>query len=292
MKGNSYSIKDLENLTSIKAHTIRIWEQRYNLLQPQRSETNIRFYNDDDVKKILNINMLYSSGMKISNIARLTPAEMKEKFTALINENLGANQSRVDDLIKSTLEMNSFQIHQQLNEDFEKNGMQNTFEETIIPLLTRLGELWQLNTISVGHEHFFSNCFREFILAKTNKFQPSTNGKTVLLFLHQNEEHELSLLMYHYFLRERGWGCVYLGQNVPTKDVEQTWHQLKPDWAITSFINYGGEKTFNDALNEVLQIIPINKLIISGANTLKFKEQLPKSVRTIHSSEDFNRLFA
>lgn len=292
MKGNTYSIKDLEHLTGIKAHTIRIWEQRYNLLNPERTETNIRLYNDEDLKKILNINMLYNSGIKISKIAQLSAEEIIAKYKELTQSSNHSESLKTEELINAIIELNSYEIHKQLNSLFEKDGILGMYQDSIIPLLHRLGELWQLNTIAVAHEHFFSNCLREFILAKTNTFKPAKEGTRVLFFLHQYEEHELSLLIYHYLLREKGWNCVYLGQNVPTEDILHAWNHLKPEFAVTSLINFGTKELFIDVLNEITSVIPEKSLILSGLNTIKFKELIPKSIRLIQSKEDFNRIFS
>lgn len=292
MKGSAYSIKDLEHLTGIKAHTIRIWEQRYNLLNPERTDTNIRLYSDDDLKKILNINMLYTSGIKISKIAQLSNEEIIAKYKELTKESGADHPQKIEELINAIIELNSYEIHKQLNVLYNQSGMLGMYEESIIPLLHRLGELWQLNTIAVAHEHFFSNCFREFLLAKTNAFEPAKNGTRVLFFLHQYEEHELSLLIYHYLLRERGWNCVYLGQNVPTEDIFHSWNQLKPEFAVTSLINFGTKELFEDVLNEITDVIPSESLVLSGHNTVKFKELIPESIRLIQSKEDFNRIFS
>ena len=156
-----YSIKDLENFTQIKAHTIRIWEQRYGLLEPKRTDTNIRYYSEDDLKKILNINLLYNSGYKISKIALLSEEEIIEEAKSFILVTETDKQSEIDAITMLILDFNGSAIKKALGVELAKTKLDNMYEDIVIPLLNKIGQLWQVNSINIIHERYFSNIFRE-----------------------------------------------------------------------------------------------------------------------------------
>ncbi len=292
MKRNQYSIKDLENLTSIKAHTIRIWEQRYNLLQPKRTDTNIRYYEDDDLRKILNINLLYSNGFKISKIAKLSENEILSESQKLITEKSQVNDEMVDLLLMSIIELDENKTYGMLLYAFEEKSIEELYTDIIIPLLHKIGELWQLNTISIGHEHFFSNLLRAFFLAKTSelKIEKKVNKK-VMMFLRPGEEHELSLLLYNFIFKREGWQVIYLGSNVPYKDLKLTYDQMNPDLILTSFIARTSKGDFQKILTKVLDNVPKEKMILSGYTSVMYKDLIPKEVSIIENQEDFENIF-
>ena len=291
MKNRKYSIKDLENLTNIKAHTIRVWEQRYGLLQPKRTSTNIRFYQDEDLKKLLNINLLYASGYKISKIAKLSESEiLEESKAALYNNNTGKN-SEVDALVLAIIELDSGAIVSSLEANFKKNGMGKMYSMLVVPLLNRVGELWQLNTISVGHEHFFSNLLREFILTKTYTLkQPKKSKGKVLLFLHSHEEHELGLLICNFLFKDANWETCYLGQNVPLEGLGITYDLFNPDLVITNIIKHLNEEEFDTILKSVVSIVSSEKLIIGGNTALLYKGNVTEKIRFLESFQDIKKL--
>lgn len=292
MRKSQYSIKDLENLTSIKAHTIRIWEQRYDLLSPKRTDTNIRYYEDQDLKKLLNINLLYSNGLKISKIASLTDEEIIEESKKLIRKFSNEENSLVELIIMATIDLDTHKVYDILEESFKGKDIEDFYADTIIPLLHRIGSLWQLNSISVGHEHFFSNILREFILSKTAELPiPDKNSKKALLFLHEGEEHEISLFIYHYVLKRDGWNVIYLGARVPENDLEITYNQFKPDIVVTSFIATLSKEDFSKIVQKITSIVPEKDCIFSGYICNMYREEIPDKVRIIESREDLNRYF-
>lgn len=292
MRKSQYSIKDLENLTSIKAHTIRIWEQRYDLLSPKRTDTNIRYYEDQDLKKLLNINLLYSNGLKISKIASLTDEEIIEESKKLIRKFSNEENSLVELIIMATIDLDTHKVYDILEESFKGKDIEDFYADTIIPLLHRIGSLWQLNSISVGHEHFFSNILREFILSKTAELPiPDKNSKKALLFLHEGEEHEISLFIYHYVLKRDGWNVIYLGARVPENDLEITYNQFKPNIVVTSFIATLSKEDFSKIVQKITSIVPEKDCIFSGYICNMYREEIPDKVRIIESREDLNRYF-
>lgn len=294
MKKSQYSIKDLENLTDIKAHTIRIWEQRYGLLSPKRTETNIRYYEDQDLKKLLNVNLLYTKGFKISKIAALSDEEILEKSKEIIQKERKWDDDEVDVLLMSIIELNEEKIQEVLHRLYKEHGIEHLFSRTIIPLLTKMGELWQLNSLSVGHEHFFSNIYRGFVVSRTNALEVTDkkkHGKKILMFLPPNEEHELSLLIYQYMFKREGWHVYYLGISVPYEDLKISYDQIKPDLSLTSLIAKTSANDFGTVIKEITKVIPEKELILSGGMTATYRDQVPKGVRVIESERDLKQLF-
>ena len=289
--GNRYLIKDLENLTGIKAHTIRIWEQRYTLLSPKRGSSNIRYYSEEDLKKILNVNILYLNGFKISKIAKFTDEDLISKTLEIVNNSEDSSNQDQQEIIEAVLAMDANKIIHVLEKVFQTKGIISMYTSTITPVLQRIGRLWQLNTLNISHEHLLSNTLREFVLSKTNAIQRALNGKKVMLFLPEEEEHELPLLFYQYLLKDKGWECIYLGQKTPLSDFENSFNQVNPHIVITSMIRSTSSKHFSFILRKLLDIVPQEKLCLSGSNTVTYFETIPKKVQTIHSLSDFVRIF-
>jgi MerR family transcriptional regulator, light-induced transcriptional regulator len=279
MGGLRYSIKDLENFTQIKAHTIRIWEQRYGLLTPKRTTTNIRYYSEDDLKKILNINLLYNSGLKISKIALLTEEQIVEEAKSRILITEADKQSEIDALTLLILDFKGDEIKASLERELKANGLGNLYELLIIPLLHKIGQLWQVNSINVIHEHYFSTIFREFIISKIDAIDsPRDPLKTAMLFLHDNEEHEFSILLYHYFLKERGYLCHNFGQKVPMKEVEMAFSQIKPQIVITTFTAKISEKNFSKAEKILMKLSKKSQVVVSGSQLNHINHKLSKDL--------------
>lgn len=287
-----YSIKDLENLTGIKAHTIRIWEKRYQILEPKRSDTNIRYYDDNDLKKILNINLLYKAGYKISKIATLEDADIKSKANNLLQNKNASDSKEINALIQNIIKLDTTEIEKILEEEYKEKGILRLYIETITPLLIRIGELWQLNTLNISHEHLFSNTLRKFIIVKTSEVKAEKQlNKSVLIFLTSGEFHEIPILFYNYFLKSFGWNSIYLGANVPTEDLRLAIIQKNPDLVFTSMIiNVTGEK-FHRKLDAILEIIPEKKLCLSTTKPIKNKDELYPQMNSMNNYNDFVKLF-
>ncbi|MDC0099094.1 MerR family transcriptional regulator [Crocinitomicaceae bacterium] len=287
-----YSIKDLENLTGIKAHTLRIWEKRYQILEPKRTETNIRYYNNDDLKKILNINLLNKGGFKISKIASLKDDEIKTKANNLLKDKNSSESKEINALTQSIIKLDTSEIEKILEKEYQEKGILRLYKETITPLLIRMGELWQLSTLNISHEHLFSNTLRKFIIVKTDEVKAEKQlNKSVLIFLTKGEHHEIPILFYNYFLKSFGWDSIYLGANVPTEDLRLAIIQKNPDLVFTSMIiNVTGDR-FHRNLDSILEIIPEKKLCLSTTKPIKNKDELYPRLNSINSYDDFVKLF-
>lgn len=214
----NFSIKNLEHLSGIKAHTIRIWEKRYNLFEPERTETNIRLYNLDSLQKLLNVSMLYKNGFKISKIAKMEADEIKYKVHSI------TLQKSPYDWSLGLFKLSMINFDQRLftntfDELMEKMSFGEIFQSIFTPLMIELGVLWQTNSISPSHEHFITSLIKQKIHSlceKLQESQPIHKDKTYVLYLPDNEIHELGLLYLNYEILNRGYKTIFLGQSVPT----------------------------------------------------------------------------
>ncbi len=218
----TFSIRDLENLSGIKAHTIRIWEKRYSLFSPERSSTNIRNYSLKSLQKLLNITLLYNHGYKISKIAELSEVEIPEKVKEVIAKNTVKNHA-INSFKIAMINFDNAQFATTYNKLLENNTFKDLFYDVFIPLLNELGILWQTNTISPSHEHFITNLIKQKIIIHTEKLQndePTRTDKTFVLFLPDNEIHDIGLLYLNYELNLKGYKTIYLGQTIPVDSLK------------------------------------------------------------------------
>ncbi len=214
---NKFSIKDLENFSGIKAHTIRVWEKRYELFEPARTQTNIRFYTLDDLQKILNVSYLNNLGHKISAIASLSNKDI-EKKVRLSSKNTSSNQQAVQRLKVAMINFDQHRFQEVYDESIKKSDFLNVFKEIFIPFLIELGTLWHSKTINIAHEHFISYLMRQKLLVELEhvQFQTKINDdRTFILFLPDNEMHDLGLLFLNYDFLSKGLKTIYLGPSVP-----------------------------------------------------------------------------
>ena len=217
----TFSIKDLENLSGIKAHTIRIWEKRYNLLEPNRTDTNIREYSLDSLKKLLNISFLYNSGLKISKIAALD----EDEIINLIEEyTVKDKDAHTIQLLKTAMFEFNYPLFQKTIQEFEKtNDFRTLFFDIFIPLLTELGTLWHTGTIDPAHEHFISELIKQKIIVNIDSLKKESfddTKPTFCLYLPHHEMHEIGLLYCHYEVLKAGFNTVYLGPNIPLENLK------------------------------------------------------------------------
>jgi len=275
---NSFTIKDIENITGIKAHTIRVWEQRYNFLKPQRSDTNIRHYSNNELITVLNIALLNKNGFKISHIDKMSEADVKAKIFALTQAQ--AQQERtVNELIEHMIDLDVDKVEKILDNFISSKGIERTITQIIFPFLERIGILWLTNRINPAQEHLVTNIIRQkLILGIDGVKSPIQTNKSVLLFLPEGEHHELGLLFIYYLLKSRGIRVYYIGANAPLKDVEYL-TQYKPPTFIYSHLtavahNFNFERFL---FNAGVQLKNFN-VIISGLLTQNYKKKVPANI--------------
>lgn len=275
---SAFTIKDLENLSGIKAHTIRMWEQRYNFLKPQRSCTNIRYYSNEELKTILNIALLNKYGFKISHIDKMDQDEICQKILSLGDE--GAIQECVvNELVRSMVELQIQKFELTLTKYIKKNGIERAVKEIIFPFLEKIGILWQTGHIMPAQEHFVSNIIRQKLIVAIDAVGCCPKPKSCILFLPEGEYHELGLLFLYYLLKSRGLGVLYLGANVPVKDVESIIASIKPKMAFIHLTSTSPSFNFEKLLHTLQQKAAGINTIISGYPTRHYSKAVPPAVQ-------------
>lgn len=286
---NSFTIKDIENLSGIKAHTIRIWEQRYSFLKPQRTETNIRYYSSEEVRIILNIALLNKYGYKISHINKMNEGEMKEKILSLSGAQ--AQQERiVNDLIQQMIVLDMDEFERILDNYVLSRGIEKTIIQIIFPFLEKIGILWLTNHINPAQEHLVTNIIRQkLIVGIEGVSTPLKVNKSVLLFLPAGEYHEVGLLFLYYLLKSRGATVIYLGANVPMDDVEFVTSLKKPDYIYSHLSTVGNNFNFEKFLTQLNNRFKDRQIVISGQLTHVYEKKIPAHFKFIKSfSEVFD----
>jgi len=287
----SFSIRDMENLSGIKAHTIRIWEKRYALFAPERTATNIRTYSLKSLQKLLNIVLLYHNGYKISKIAKIPESEIP----VLVREIVAKNSEKTHAINAFKLSMINFDqtlFFNTYNSLLAERSFREIFTEVFIPLLNELGLLWQTDTISPSHEHFITNLIKQKIYINTEKLQiieATKKDKIFVLFLPENEIHELGLLYLNYEINLKGYKSIYLGQTMPVENLVD----IIKYYENVHFVSYFTVSPTKDELEKYIHnfegevnTIGNSKLWILGHQIQHLKEEsLPGSIRTFNSIE-------
>ena len=282
-----YSIKELENLSGIKAHTIRIWEKRYGILKPDRTDTNIRFYSDKELKRLLNIVILNRFGIKISHIAKLTNPQMIEKVVDISADSSSAASS-IENLVIAMVEMDEFKFDRIMSRYIMNEGFENAIIKIIFPFFEQIGLLWQTGSINPAHEHFVSNLFRQKLMVAIDsiKVTDNKNAEKVILFLPEGEYHELALLFYNYLIKKSGKLVYYLGSSIPFGDLIETGKMVNPDFlflSLTLLLNKNGVGKYLKNLSEAF---PSQKIFVTGLQIKGNIANLPSNVLKVSSPMD------
>lgn len=262
---SNFSIKDLEHLSGIKAHTIRIWEQRYELIQPKRTDTNIRYYDDNDLKLILNVALLKDNGFKISKIAKMNDGEMQREVMTLTEKNLKYPE-QIHALTIAMVDIDEERFEKIVSSNILKIGFEKTMINIIYPFLSKIGILWQTGSINPGQEHFISNLIRQkLIVAIDSQYvNKSEKSKTFLLYLPEGEMHELSLLFANFIIRARQHQTIYLGQSLPLVDLEYIYEQHKPDYVLSIITSSPGSSYIQEYIKTLGEKLDESQILLSG----------------------------
>ncbi|GGN05382.1 MerR family transcriptional regulator [Dyadobacter beijingensis] len=265
---STYSIRDLERITSTRAHTIRIWEQRYGLLEPERTDTNIRYYNDDHVKKLLNVCTLLNRGMKISHISQLSHAQIGEEIDRIIAGSLQDDQAVeawINRAISAVAAYDAAAFHRLFAEAVGLLGIEKTYQRVLYPLLVRTGLMWTKDAMLPAQEHFLSNLIRQKLFAAIDALPvPAVNDQKWLLFLHEGEDHEIGLLFAYYVLLRAGKQAVYLGTRVPYSDLRSVARDITPTHIYTFFVGNQPENRVPELLERLSADFPHCRICFSG----------------------------
>jgi MerR family transcriptional regulator, light-induced transcriptional regulator len=284
----SYSIKELENLSGIKAHTIRIWEKRYGIIKPARTDTNIRYYCDTELKRLLNIAILNRCGMRISDISKLSDSEMNEKVINVSSDSSNA-ENNIENLTIAMVEMDEHKFDRILSRYIMNEGFESSVINIIFPFFEKIGLLWQTGSINPAHEHFVSNLFRQKLIVAIDNVTVTENKdvKKFILFLPEGEYHELALLFYYYLVKKSGKLVYYLGSSVPYNDVVETSEMVSSDYLFTSLTSSLNKDDVIEYLRNLSQTFPFQKIFVTGLLIKENLTEFPSNILKVSSVKDF-----
>jgi len=283
-----YSIKELEKLSGIKAHTLRIWEKRYNIFNPDRTDTNIRKYTDDELKKLLNIAILNHHGLKISKIAELSEKEMVKHVADLSNEENENLDIYIDQLSISMIEMDEAKFEKLLSNYILRFGFETTIIDIMYPFLQKIGVLWLSGNIRPVQEHFMSNLIRQKIIVAIDGLDATRNqnAESVVLFLPDNELHEIGLLFFHYLIKAMHFKTYYLGQYVPIHDLKLTVDSLKPDILVTSLSHVKKNETAEAFVKKMSKKFSSSTIVLTGQPFYDLTMKMPDNIVIVKSASE------
>lgn len=279
---SNYSIRDLEQLSGIKAHTLRIWEQRYDILKPDRTDTNIRTYDDKDLKLVLNIALLKDHGYKISEISKMEADEMS-KEVMMISDNQLNYPDQIHALTISMLDLDEERFEKIVSTNTLQFGFENMMVNIIYPFLSRIGTLWITGSIGPAQEHFISNLIRQKLIVAIDGQLPSLRqgAKRYLLYLPEGEMHELSLLFGNYIVRSRQNKVIYLGQSLPFNELAFACNIHKPDYIFSVITSVPGQDEIQRYVYRLAKEFPDTKILLTGYQVVGQDIDCPDNVEII-----------
>ncbi len=282
----AYSIKDLESLSGVKAHTLRIWEKRYNIINPSRTDTNIRYYKDEDLQKILNITLLNRKGFKISKIADMANAEIMQKVAELTDVG-ELFEDQIDSMMLSMFELDESKFNIILEHQIAAKGFEEAMNTIVYPLLDKLSVMWLAGSVKGVHENFVSNIIKRKTIIEIDRLlqsQPKTKLRA-LVYLPEQETHELSLLFLQFVLVSKGIKVINLGSNVPLIDVLEGKNIFYPDFIFAIFNDSFSESPLQPYINELGKNTKDTYVLISGFQTVSQQLTLPSNVKILNGIE-------
>ena len=284
---STYSIKDLEQLSGIKAHTLRIWEQRYAIIAPQRSDTNIRAYDDQDLKLVLNIAMLKDNGYKISDISKLSLDDLYSKVVTVTDKQL-SYPDQIQALTLAMLDFNEDRFEQIIGSNIQRFGFENTMIHIIYPFLNRIGVLWVTDTVGPAQEHFIINLIRQKLIVaiEENRRTKRADGEKYLLFLPEGEYHEISLLFANYIISARSNKVIYLGQNLPFNELSLVHERYKPDYIFTVLTSSLSNHDVQPYVNRLAATFPDTQILLTGYQVVGQDIDTPDNAKIINQISD------
>ena len=291
---SSFSIKNLENFSGIKAHTLRIWEKRYNLLEPERTETNIRRYSLDNLKKLLNVTLLYNHGFKISKISCLSNEEISNSVTSIALKS-NSEQIAINAFKLAMINFDCELFNKNYDGILSHHNFEYIFLDVFMPLMKELGILWQTGAISPTHEHFITNLVKQKIHIQTEKVQRTIKKNTgypiFVLFLPENEIHELGIIYLNYLLLSKGLKTILLGQSTQISSLENLYTYGNSFNFMTYFTVEPNKKEimpYLKSFNERLLLNTNSKLIVFGPQQIEIDlNNLPNKIELYRSIKSF-----
>ncbi len=258
-----YSIGDLEKLSGIKAHTIRIWEKRYDLLSPRRTDSNIRYYEDGDLKQLMNVAILKKQGMRISEIAAMSSREVKQEVRKANQKNIGGHP-QIDALTLAMIEFDQNHFDELMDQYIESMGFEKCMVKVIYPLLNKLSILWMTGSILPVQEQFMSLMIRNRIISANNYLPPPTSDITFLLFLPKNENQEISMLFFQHILKSRSKRAINIGSINSLDELKDACDIAKPNFLFTMINQAPEDMTAQAYLKKLSEFIPNGQICVTG----------------------------
>ena len=282
-----YSIHDLDKLSGIKAHTIRVWERRFRIVTPKRTGTNRRRYDDDDLRKIINISVLRRNGFRISDIAKFSNDEIEAKVSFLSKE-VFHHDTQIDALVMAMVSHNEKAVNDILVRSMMNRGLEETMANIVFPFLTRIGIMWQTGSADIVSEHFISNIFRQKIIASIDSLSPvlKPERKRIISFLPENELHEIGLLFFNYLIKKMGHESLYLGQSTPLSALVAANINWKADIIITGLMSGFPGVRNDEYLGTLVKSFPEQKILVFGELAKSATMMNGENVFPIHNVED------
>ncbi len=262
---NKFSIKDIETITGIKSHTIRIWEQRYDFFKTKRTDTNIRYYDDDDLRLLLNVAALNDHGIKISEIAKMSMDEISHRVQEISHQETNY-ASYIKILINQAISFNEKEFKKELANCIKKLGLEQSVLHVIYPFLQNIGVLWQTGTINPAQEHFASSLIKQKLIVAIDSIKaPSVhNKKKFLLFLPDGEFHEIALLFGYYILKSHGHEVLYLGQSLSLNYVKDVFKSYQPDYLFSVLTNATPDDELENTIKKFSSYFANNQVLLAG----------------------------
>ncbi len=292
---NSYSISQISQFSGIKPHTIRMWEQRYNALKPNRSEGNTRYYNNAQLRRLLNIVSLKNSGYKLSELGampdkKLNELVLKEQEKTISDE---TDEYFVLQLIAAGISYDELYFEKVFSHCLLRYGLKGAYSRIIYPMMVRLGLMWTSDRLPPVHEHFISNLVRQKLLTAIDSLPPAKpDGDKWLLFLPENEFHELGLLFAHYLIRRSGQQAIYLGANVPVQLLINAVSETESDHLLFFLVHFDLPENSRKYLDQLKDSFPDKKIYLSGNHKLISQLETGKSMIWLKSVEHLEQMLA
>lgn len=283
-----YSIRDLEKLTGIKAHTIRIWEQRYGLISPARTQTNIRYYTDDNLRLLFNIALLNRHGVKISKLAKMKPEDITAKGAEL-SQNKNSANSQIEALTLTMIDLNEADFERIFTEYVTDHGFEAGITELVYPFLDKLRVLWLTNSINPAHEKFIGNLIRRKLIGAIDHLAPAPSrpdATKILLYIPEGESDELPLLFTQYLMRARQISSIYLGPGISLNDLREVCESVNPEFVYTILQEPIARYTVQGYIDEASRIISPGTLLLTGSQLFVGPIRLPANVHLLNGYGD------
>lgn len=281
---SNYSIKDLEQLSGIKAHTLRIWEQRYNIINPKRTDTNIRTYDDKDLKLVLNIALLKDHDYKISEIAKLSLEELSKEVLAISDKQLNY-PDQIHALTIAMIDIDEERFEKIMSTNILQFGFENTMINIIYPFLSRIGTLWITGSIGPAQEHFITNLIRQKIIVAIDGqiIKPTADSKKYILYTPEGEYHEIPLLFANFILRARHNQVIYLGQSMPFSELQFIYQLHKPDCLFSVITSTPGQDEIQNYVKKLGDNFPDARVLLTGYQVIAQGLDLPDNVEVVNN---------